>query len=339
MDRPVVAWEAARIEIPPEVEICSWVRSPRLSEFLQKRRGHYDVVLISRPPNMAILQAVLCEEPRLLEGVRLIYDAEALFCARVITQADCEGAPLAEKDAEALIAKEIALTKGTEAISCVSEAEAQVFQARQSAPVHVLSHSVNARLDTPGFNERAGFLFVGRLLEREAPNWRGLAWFTQHVWPLITSLLPEATLTVVGHLHPDNEELQHYGVRLLGAAEYLDQLYDSARVFVAPTRFAGGVSIKVLEATGAGLPTVTTHLIARQLGWKPAKEILAEDEPAAMAAAAVLLHRDRRCWTNIRSAAGERVAREHSPAIFRAGVRALLDGMKGTAAISRMAAE
>jgi GT2 family glycosyltransferase/uncharacterized coiled-coil DUF342 family protein len=339
MHRAGVDWGAARAEIPYDVEICSWLDAPRLAEFLRSRRGHYDVVLVSRPDNMAILQAILWEEPRLLEGVRLIYDAEALFCARTITQAACEGAPLAEKDAEALIAKEIALTRGTEAISCVSQAEAQVFQARQSAPVHVLSHSVKVRSDAPGFNERAGFLFVGRLLEREAPNWRGLAWFTKHVWPLIISVLPEATLTVVGHLHPDNEELQHYGVRLLGPADYLDQLYDSARVFVAPTRFAAGVSIKVLEATGAGLPTVTTHLIARQLGWKPAKEILAEDEPAAMAAAAILLHRDRRCWTNIRSAAHQRVAREHSPAIFRAGVRALLDGMKGTAAVSRMAAE
>src|SRR5262249_51574130 len=156
----------------------------------------------------------------------------------------------------------------------------------------VLSHSVKLADVTPHFSERVGFLFVGRLLERESPNWLGIQWFVRECWPVIRAYRADAVLSVVGHLHHDHADLEAPGVSLLGPATDLRPHYDSARVFISPVRFGAGIPIKILEATAAGLPTAGTRLMARQLRWKEGVEMVAEDAAHALAAAAIALHDD-----------------------------------------------
>ena len=321
-----VDWEIARKEIPWEIEIASDRAVPRLAEFLDERRGHYDVVIVSRPDNMAIVRSILRDRPHLLDGTRLIYDAEALFSARDILKASVEGRPLSTAEMEARTSAEVALADDADAIICVNESEANVFRARQHIPVHVLSFPAEQITGTPGLADRKGFLFIGRLLEQEAPNWQGLAWFVRECWPLIRASLPDATLSVVGHLHPEHAELEGPGILLLGPVADLGPLYASARVFVAPVRFAAGVPIKILEATAAGLPTAGTRLMARQLSWTPGVEIAAEDDAGALATAAVELHEDATMWEAMRRASQNRLHCEHGATVFRDRLRLLLDG-------------
>jgi glycosyltransferase involved in cell wall biosynthesis len=190
--------------------------------------------------------------------------------------------------------------------------------------VHVLSHSVTCVQDPPPWQERAGFLFIGRLLERDSPNWQGLAWFVAEVWPRMRQAVPQATLTVVGRLHPEHAELMAPGVRLVGELADLQPVYDAARVFVAPVRFAAGVPRKIHDAAGAGLPVVGTALMARQLDWAPGTEIAAADTAEAFAAAAIALHEDAAAWTAMSAAAQTRVRVELSPAAFAERVREML---------------
>jgi glycosyltransferase involved in cell wall biosynthesis len=266
---------------------------------------------------MALLRPILRERPSLLQGVRLIYDAEALFATRAIARASFEGQSLTAEESDKVLNEEVALADGCDAIICVTDAEADAFRAHHTAPVYVLSHPAEPRR-SPGFEHRLGFLFVGRLLEPEAPNWRGLNWFIREVWPKIRSSLPlNGQLIVAGHTHHPSSELHAPGVRLIGPAADLDPIYDAARVFVAPINFAAGVPIKILEATAAGLPTVGTRLMARQLSWIPGIDIAAEDEPSAFAAAALALHEDEALWDGMRTAAQKRVELEHSINRFR----------------------
>ena len=261
-----------------------------------------------------------------MDGARLIYDAEALVAARTITKAAFEGHPIPAEEAEQLVNAETALARGADAISAVTEPEAQAFRALQIAPVYVLGHSTEPRLGTPGFESRNGFLFVGRLLEPEAPNWLGLKWFLREVWPVIRARLPEASMTIVGHLHANFSELEAPGVRLAGPVADLRPIYDATRVFIAPINFAAGLPHKITEATEAGLPTVATRLMARQLCWMPGVEIMAEDEPAALASAAVVLHENAEVWGAMRAAAQERLAREHGAENLRMQLHSLLNG-------------
>jgi O-antigen biosynthesis protein len=326
LQNPKVDWAAARADVPCEIEILSDRGAANLGAFLEERRGYYDLILVSRPDNMALVRAALGERPYLIYGTRLIYDAEALFAARTIAEAAFEGHPLPTEEVDRILNDEIGLAEGADAIICVTEAEAKAFRDRHLAPVYVLGHSTEPRFDAPGFEGRHGFLFVGRLLEQQAPNWRGLKWFIREVLPLIRSKLPDATLIVAGHLHPDCSELEALGVRLVGPVADLHPLYDAARVFVAPVQFAAGVPIEILEATAAGLPTAATSLMARQLGWAPSVEIATGDEPMSLAAAAVTLHEESSAWGAVRVAAQQRIAREYSAEAFRSRLRELLDG-------------
>ena len=324
-----VDWPATRREISQEVEIVVNGGSTGLPSFLAARSGYFDTALISRPHNMGTLKETDGANTLARSGTRVIYDAEALFSLREIEQARVQGAPLTPEEADGLIRSELALCGGSDAVVCVSEEEAKIFRGRlpgpAALPVHILSHPTTAREGAPGFDARHGFLFVGRLLEKTAPNWDGLSWFVRECWPAVREALPDATLTVAGQVDQDHGELLQPGVRLVGPVDDLGPLYDAARVFIAPIRFAAGVPIKILEAIAAGLPCAGTRLMARQMNFKPGAEMVAEDDARALACGAVALHRDASAWATMRDAAGIRVRLGHGADRFREALRRMLD--------------
>lgn len=320
-------WEAAWQEVSVDIEIADRLGLAGLEAFLLERKGFYDAVLISRPDNMEFVHGILRRHPDLLDGARRIYDAEAVFANRDIVLAALEGRPYSTEQAEELCNAEANLTAGADAVTCVSASEAAFFRDRVTAPVLIVNHPVTVAEQSPPFQARSGFLFVGRLLEHAAPNWRGLSWFIRECWPAVRVALPDATLTVVGHVNADHAALMGPGVRIAGPAEDLQPCYDAARVFVAPVRFAAGVPIKAIEATAGGIPTVATRLMAQQLGWQPDVELAAEDEASAMAAACVALHEDAEAWAAMRAAAMARLRREYGAEQFGETLRAALSGV------------
>ena len=322
-----VDWDALYQEIPREVEVCDRGGIAQLAKFLKGRQGFYDSILVSRPENMRVLQAIRQERPDLLWGVRLIYDAEALFSERQVRRARLAGHAVDRATADALMKDELRLCDSVDAVITVTPLEQSVFSAGQGAAVHVLSYPISVpSQSTRSFQARKGFLFVGRLLEKETPNYSGLHWFISEVWPQIRARLPNAELIVAGMLAERHHELEAPGVCLLGAVPDLHPLYDSARVFVAPTRYAAGVPIKVLEAVGAGIPVVSTALIADLLGWTAGREIAVADDPRAFAEAAVSLYQSAGEWEALRDAAALRVAAEHGNDAFKDGIRNLFGG-------------
>jgi len=320
-----IDWDSAYKELPREVEIISDVAVPGLREFLLTRAGYYQAVIVSRPDNMKLFMAAAESSDGALATALKIYDAEAIFSLREIERRRLLGKPMSRAQKDALIASEVDIARDCDIVLCANEAEAAIYRARQHKPVQVLSHPVLVRSETPTFGRRKGFLFVGRLLEREAPNWQGLAWFVRQCWPLIRASIPEAVISIVGHHHADTEELQAEGIHLLGAQEDLIPWYDGARVFVSPVQFAAGIPLKLIEASANGLPSVATLLMARQLSWTVNVEMCGEDGTAAFATAAVRLHEDQGLWEATRLAAAARVARDYSPERFADALRAVVN--------------
>jgi len=228
--------------------------------------------------------------------------------------------------ADALVNQELQLADGVDAIITVTQSEAEIIRNRVGASPVVLCHQVELVDNTPEFGDRSGFLFVGRLLEKDSPNYEGLTWFIRSVWLMIRSQLGDVTLEVVGSLNGDHSELLAPGVRLVGKVEDLQPLYNRARVFVAPVRFAAGVPIKILDAGAAGLPVVATKLMATLLGWEPDLEMVACDDPQEMANAAIALYGDPARWKAMQETVRHRLKQDHSRARFRRELRAILDG-------------
>ncbi len=330
-----VDWAAAYAELVLEIEICDGRGDTGLATFMAERMGYYDVVLVSRPDNMKLFLAAVESQPQVTHGVRIIYDAEALFTMRAIQQAELAGCPLSETEATSLMDAEIALATNVDAVIAVSHGEAEIFRVRQSAPVYVVSHPAYLRSPLPEFSERRGFLYVGRLLEKDSANYEGLSWFIRAVWPTIRAKLGDVELIVAGSLHPEPSELMAPAVRLLGPVADLGPVYDQARVFIAPNRFGAGVPIKIVEASAAGLPVVASRVMAVQLQWTPGIDLEAEDVPEVMASAAVRLHEDELHWGRVLASARVRLEAAYGHRQFRDSLRAALGSAPRKIGITR----
>lgn len=329
LHQPVVDWERLRRELPATVEVIDQRGVAGLGGFLAERAGHYDAILVSRPHNMALFRDTVGGLPGSLGKARLIYDAEAIYAVREAAQAAMDGRPLPEAEVEARVAAEIRNSgAGADAVICVTEAEHALCRRYlpPEQPIYRLMHAPLARLSAPGHAARRGFLFIGRLRERDAPNWQGLAWFLRACWPLVRKALPDAEMTVVGQLHPDHAELSAPGVRLVGSLEDLQPVYDASRVFLAPVRVGAGVPTKIIEATAAGLPVACTTLMARQLNWQDEGALAASDDPAGLAASAVALHEDAATWLAMRDRAQASLRRDFSAERFQETLVAMLEG-------------
>ncbi len=100
-------------------------------------------------------------------------------------------------------------------------------------------------------------------------------------------------------------------------------------MFVAPTRFAGGIPFKVHEAAAHGLPVVATELLCRQVGWTDGREILSggTDDPARFADRVVSLYEDAALWDTIRAGALARIETEHGRDDYHARLGTILAEM------------
>jgi len=313
---------------PPSNEECEAVEVIRggpasLRTFLASPR-HHRFVIVSRPHNMQYVKAAVGSDLSAL-GAPCIYDAEAIYALREIARRRLIGRPMDEADGQALLDAERALTRGCQAVLTVSEAERQLLTAADVPNVFVVSHAIRPRPTSNVFERRQSILFVGAF-SAESPNEDAVMFFCRDVVPPLRSVNGcAAPIVVAGADIP--ETLMSFGGRAISWHPQVDDLtalYEDARVFVAPTRYSAGISLKVVEAAARGVPVVGTSLVAQQLGWVAGREMLTADAPDDFAAAIALLYTDRELWLRLREAALQRVSTDYSAARFRSALNSAL---------------
>ena len=101
-------------------------------------------------------------------------------------------------------------------------------------------------------------LFVGALWY--APNVDGVNHFIEHCWQRVRSVVPDATLTLVGEAPPAARKKWDdvAGVRAVGFVENLGDAYRSASFSIAPVYFGGGTNIKIIESLAFSRACITT---------------------------------------------------------------------------------
>lgn len=318
------SWRSVYHDIPRTVEVILRSGLEGLERFLRERRGDYDVILVSRPHNMETFQRVWRHHPEWVSNARIVYDAEAVFALREIARREVLGNPLPASEAERLIAAEVGLARGTHTLVCVTEREAAIFADHGAHRVVVLGHAVDAKPTGTDFAERAHLLFVGAIHEDDSPNADSVLWFADEVLPRIQEALGQVELHLAGiNACAAVARLASRGVRLMGAVDDLEPVYAARRVFVAPTRFAAGLPVKVCEAAAHGVPVVATPLLASQLGWRAGRDLLVGDSAGAFAHACIELYRDRARWETVRAGALKQVETHCSRAAFSGVVAAL----------------
>jgi glycosyltransferase involved in cell wall biosynthesis len=320
-------WCEVYSDIPREVEVMLGYGPDRLQPFLASRIGYYDLMLISRPHNMQFAKPILHAHRDWFRNTRIIYDAEALFAVRELASLRLMGAELDTKSVEQLTISEVELAAQANIVVSVSKLEAAEFSRLGVGNVRVLGHSIAVAPTPRAFEERGGFLFVGSLLEEKSPNGDAVLWFTREILPLIQQSLGPVPFTIAGVNKIDlSSSPAASQLRILGKVPDLSAIYDEARVFVAPTRFAAGIPLKIYEAAARGVPAVATSLLMRQLGWVEDTHLLIADEPRAFAEQCVRLYSDASLWERIRRDALHQVRIDCSPEAFETTLESILEG-------------
>jgi O-antigen biosynthesis protein len=311
-----------RATLPAEVEVALPGGRLDLQSFLLARHDVYSRIVVSRSHNMQFAGDTIARIRHRLRDFELVYDAEAVTASREMLALELAGKTLSPRRREAMLEAELALAGQADRVVAVSEHEAGLFREAGCARVSVIGHALGQEMTPADFGQRHGYLFVGALRDADSPNVDSLAWFVEDILPLLAAEQPDPVeLTVVGDCSADiRQRLEREGVTFTGRLDELEPVFDQARVFIAPTRFAAGIPHKVHEAAAFGLPCVTTSLLARQLGWRDGRELLVADDARAFAGQCRALHEDEALWTTIRRHGRAAVERDCSPSAFRGAI-------------------
>jgi GT2 family glycosyltransferase len=318
-------WPTVYADNPRTIEFIRDGDAESLTGFLERRRGFFDALFVSRPHNMRRVAEIREVRPDLFAGVRIVYDAEAVFALREAARRRLVGSPMSPQEEAAAVADETRLAAGATAVTVVSPAEAEVFRAAGHGEVHVLNVVPQVATTSRPHAERSGLLFVGPLYAPDTPNSDGLRWFVGEVLPRVQSRLGASIgLTVVGEVSPQADPPRSPHVDYRGPADNLAPMFEAARVLVAPMRFAAGTPIKVLTSAAYGVPVVATTLAAGQLGLTDGIELLAADDPDGFAERVARVYEDSGLWLRMREAAAGRLQAAYSPERFRSVLRTVL---------------
>ena len=129
--------------------------------------------------------------------------------------------------------------------------------------------------------------FVGRM--DYLPNEACVVDFVQRTWPLIRRARPAARFAIVGAAPTAAVRAlgSAPGVEVTGSVPDVRPWLGRAAAMVAPLSIARGVQNKVLEAMAIGTPVVTSTLVTRGVDAVVGRDLLAADEPRAIADAAL----------------------------------------------------
>src|SRR5664280_1576577 len=312
-------------DIPREVELLDGVS--QRERLFREYVPNSDIVWVSRPHNMAAFLKGRAEKGA-SSRARVIYDAEAIFAERDWHQAEILGSEVSSTLKTAWLDRELALAKAADAVVVVSERDRETMVSGGVRRVSIIGHQVCANPTAAAFDERRTFLFVGAMHGTDSPNADSMRYFCSSIWPVVRQATG-AELIIAGYgADAALSDCQADGVRILGRQDELTSLYNEARVFVVPTRYAAGIPYKAHEAASFGVPLVVSNLIGEQLGWLHGSECLMAGTPIAFASECCRLYQDPDLWTRLRSTALLRVINDLSDQVFDKAVASAMANVR-----------
>lgn len=325
---------AVYADFPDSVEVMHDKDVSNLAQFLKNRRGYYSTIWISRNHNLDLIKPILERGGvDVLEGVRVILDTEAIGANREIQHQTLLGSTASTED-ETAIRQELKNAYFCQGIIAVNEQEASQLQTLGYPDLHILGHCRPLNLTQKTWAQRSGLLFIGAFTSLESPNYDSMCWFVDGIFPHIEEELGyEARLTIAGFVGNKvdlSRFSRHPRITLCGLVADTTALYESHRVFIAPTRFAAGLPYKVHEAASFGVPVVATELLRVQLGWDDGRDLLAADraDPLLFAQQILAIYRSEELWCRIRHGAAERIRNECGQEVWEQTLSKILDGPK-----------
>lgn len=191
--------------------------------------------------------------------------------------------------------QEEAIAEYADAVSFVSDAEAQLFRdmfPQLTGKVFGISNGVDSEYFSPehGFaplydTSVPTYVFCGTM--DYPPNVEAVIWFADEILPLIRRTQPDAAFCIVG-ARPSaavNALNTREGVQVTGPVDDVRPYVAHATASVAPMRVARGIQNKVLEAMAMARPVIVTPEGLEGIHATPGSHVLLASDTADFAAA------------------------------------------------------
>ncbi len=182
------------------------------------------------------------------------------------------------------------ILKSFQAATVVSYQERNLL--KQAAPgfhaVEVIPNCIDlSSYDKVGKNPgENSIIFTGSL--NYAPNYYGVVWFLENVFPLVIQRLPHVNLTITGD-HGNLALPSSDHVTLTGFVEDIRPLLARATLSIVPGHLGGGTRLKILEAMALRTPVVSTTKGAEGLNVRNGEHLIVADVSKQFADAVVKL--------------------------------------------------
>ncbi len=137
-------------------------------------------------------------------------------------------------------------------------------------------------------------IFIGMM--KYVPNYDGIEFFLDEIFPKILAKIPQATITIVGKNPPVSiTSRKSHNIIVTGFVQDTRPFIEEASVYVVPLRMGGGTRLKILEALAVKKPLVTTSVGCEGIDVIDRKEVMIADSPDEFAARVIELfeHPDR----------------------------------------------
>jgi glycosyltransferase involved in cell wall biosynthesis len=135
---------------------------------------------------------------------------------------------------------------------------------------------LNNYISTAKPQGKASICFIGAL--DWIPNFEGLTWFLNSVWPIVVDHKPDVTFHIAGRNTPDSLlKINMSNVIVHGEIEDAVEFIASHDIMVVPLFSGSGMRVKILEGMALGRAIVSTTLGKEGIGARDGYEIIVAD--------------------------------------------------------------
>jgi glycosyltransferase involved in cell wall biosynthesis len=181
--------------------------------------------------------------------------------------------------------EEISACRKMDAIFVVSERDKMILNKEvPSKPKILIPNGVDTSyFRSNGENiEPYSMVFTGMM--GYYPNYDGILYFLDEIFPLIIKRIPEAKIYIVGNRPPKIlQDRSADNVIVTGFVDDVRPYVWRSSVYVVPLRMGGGTRLKVLEALAMKKPVITTSIGCEGIDVKDGESVIIEDSPEQFA--------------------------------------------------------
>lgn len=191
--------------------------------------------------------------------------------------------------------EEITVCRKQDAIFTTSYRDRSLFDKdTPCVPKFVIPNGVDTSYFYPGDTKPEPYSLVFTGMMGYVPNYDGVLYFLDEVFPRIVNEVPEAKMYIVGKNPPKIlRKRRSDRVVITGFVDDVRPYIRKASVYVVPLRMGGGTRLKVLEALSMEKAVVTTHIGAEGIGAEGGQTVLYADKAPEFAAAVIRLLKNR----------------------------------------------